>query len=460
MPKTAARTAPASLLPPEAAAPRVRLSTLVNLRWLAIAGQAATVVGAATVLELSFRLWPCLAVIAVAATVNLAVALTHPANFRLGERWTFFMVLFDLGQLTVLLFLTGGLNNPFALLFLAPVTISATTLSLRSTLTLGAGAVVLITLLAGYHVPLRTASGIELRLPPLQLVGFWAAIVVGLLFQAGFAFRLTKETEHMSQALLAMQTALSREQKLHDLGGVVAATAHELGTPLATIKLVSSELVEELSDRADLREDAELIRQQADRCRDILRSMGRAGKSDRQMDAAPLTAIVREAAEPHASRGIEIRYDFQPAAGADGRPPLMRRLPEAVHGLRNLIQNAVDFAEAAIWVDVRWSEDAISIRVTDDGDGYPPEMLSRLGDPFLRSRNPAARPGYDGMGLGLFISKTLLERTGASVTFGNGSRPGRTRRATRSGAIAEVSWPRQAIAAARGGLGQNPPILP
>ena len=459
MPRSTTLTAHSGLLPPEAATPRVRLSTLVNLRWLAIAGQTATVVGAATVLSLSFRLWPCLLIVAVAATVNVVTMLTHPATHRLGERRAFLMVLFDLGQLTALLFLTGGLNNPFALLFLAPVTISATTLSLRSTLTLGAVAVVMITLLAGYHVPLRTRTGVELGLPPLQLVGFWCAIVVGLVFQAGFAFRLTKETERMSQALLATQTALSREQKLHDLGGVVAATAHELGTPLATIKLVSSELVEELSDRPDLREDAALIHQQADRCRDILRSMGRAGKADRQIDVAPLPEIVREAAEPHAGRGIEIRYDFRAQGGTADRVPQMRRLPEAIHGLRNLIQNAVDFARVAIWVDVVWSEDAISIRVTDDGDGYPPEMLSRLGDPFLRSRNPSARPHYDGMGLGLFISKTLLERTGGTVTFGNGSRPGRARRATRGGAIAEVSWPRASVAVeTQGGLGQNPPI--
>lgn len=260
----------------------------------------------------------------------------------------------------------------------------------------------------------------------------------------------------MSNALLATQTALMREQKLHDLGGVVAAAAHELGTPLATITLAASELADDLADRPEQRDDALLIRGQADRCRDILRSMGRAGKGDRHIRSAPLETILREAAEPHAGRGIEIRYDCAPDDGDNGRHPPVRRTPEIIHGLRNLIQNAVDFADQTVWVDARWSADEVAVRVIDDGPGYPPEVLGRLGDPFLRSRN---RPGYDGMGLGLFIAKTLLERTGATVSFDNGSRPGRRRPPRRAGAIAEVAWPRAAILAqGQGGLGANLPL--
>ena len=206
-----------------------------------------------------------------------------PENQRLSDRDAMLTLLFDLSQLSFLLFLTGGLNNPFALLILAPVTISATALTVRSTSILGVLAVAMITLLGLFHVPLTLQSGDILQLPPMFLIGFWMAITIGIVFLSAYARRITSETHSMSQALLATQMALAREQKLTDLGGVVAAAAHELGTPLATIKLVSTELVDELGDHPQLAEDAKLIRDQADRCRDILRYMGQAGKDDLHM---------------------------------------------------------------------------------------------------------------------------------------------------------------------------------
>ena len=445
-----------SLLPPETRTPRVRLGTLINLRWLAIAGQTITVAVAAVVLRLPMELGLCFLAIGMAVVTNLTAIAAFPRTLRLAERAVFAWLMFDLVQVSVLLFLTGGLHNPFALLTLAPVTISATTLSMRSTFTLAAVAVVTVSLLGGFHMPLRMPDGAVLSLLPLQLVGFWAAIVICTLFLAGFASRLALETDRMSRALLATQTALEREQKLQDLGGVVAATAHELGTPLATITLVSAELAEELADRPELLEDALLIRGQADRCRDILRSMGRAGKSDRHLRTAPLEAVLQEAAEPHADRGVELVYDIAPFDGGQDRQPQIRREPEVIHGLRNLIQNAVDFAEMRVWIDARWSADEIAVRIIDDGPGYLPELIPRLGDPFFRNR---PRRDYDGMGLGLFIAKTLLERTGATIDFANGSRSGRQRPTTRAGAIAEVAWPRSTLAVgALGALGENTKI--
>ena len=272
----------------------------------------------------------------------------------------------------------------------------------------------------------------------------------------------------MSQALAATQMALAREQKLTDLGGVVAAAAHELGTPLATIKLVSTELVEELDHRADLQEDARLIRDQADRCRDILQSMGRAGKDDLHLRSAPLGAVLREAAEPHAERGVDILYTIGPDPSTpDLDQPIILRLPEVIHGMRNLIQNAIDFAERRIWIEAQWSDTAIRLRVIDDGPGFPSDMLGRLGDPFLRRRrteSQSQRPGYDGMGLGLFIAKTLLERSGAGIEFDNASDPflAEEELIEKRGAVVSVSWPMDRIAVpagqAAGPLGENQPI--
>jgi two-component system, sensor histidine kinase RegB len=443
----------------------VRLRTLIVLRWIAVAGQLVAITMAHRVLGIQLDLGLSYLVVGVSIVANLVAIFIYPQNTRLSETETMFNQLFDIAQIAVLLFLTGGLNNPFALLIIAPVTISATTLELRSTALLGAVAATALSLLYFFHVPLILADGSELRLPEVYLFGFWVAILVGLAFLAAYAYRITAETHSMADALAATQMTLAREQKLTDLGGVVAAAAHELGTPLATIKLVSSELMEELEGHPELLDDARLIREQADRCRDILRSMGRAGKDDLLMHSAPLATVLREAAEPHMGRGRRINFEIGPGEGGDARQPSILRRPEIIHGLRNLIQNAVDFADGNVWVSAEWTEGRIAVRIADDGEGFPPQLIGRIGDPFVRRRTSAQedprRPEYEGMGLGLFIAKTLLERTGAELSFANGSDPflSHDERPARGGAVVEVVWQRRAIAAdegpERGGLGEN-----
>ncbi len=448
----------------------VRLRTLVVLRWLAIAGQLAAIGVAAWLFELQLDLGLCLMAVGASVIANLVMIFVYPQSKRLAEREVVAMLLFDIAQLTALLFLTGGLHNPFALLILAPVTISATALSLRATVLLGAVAIAAISLVLLFHLPLRTAEGFYMRMPRVFLFGMWVAISTGIVFMAFYARRVTSEIHSMSEALLATQMALAREQKLTDLGGVVAAAAHELGTPLATIKLVSRELMEELEDRQDLYEDAELISTQADRCRDILRSMGRAGKEDLHMRRAPLGEVIREAAEPHRARGKDLVIDLAPGEGGEVAQPVIARRPEIIHGLRNLIQNAVDFAETTVWIDAIWTAGRVELRIIDDGPGFPPHLLGRIGDPFVRLRRTpeerVQRPEYEGMGLGLFIAKTLLERSGAELSFANGRDPlvPGSGRGTRSGAIVELAWPRERVAPEAGdggrGLGENRPIQP
>lgn len=447
----------------------VRLRTLLVLRWLAVLGQTITVVIASIYVGLRVELGLCFLAIGASVISNLIAMTIFPENQRLSDRDAMLTLLFDLTQLSFLLFLTGGLNNPFALLILAPVTISATALTMRSTAILGVLAVGLITLLAFFYVPLTDASGAVLELPAIFVMGFWLAITIGIVFLSVYARRITSETHRMSQALLATQMALAREQKLTDLGGVVAAAAHELGTPLATIKLVSVELAEELADKPELAEDARLIRDQADRCRDIMRSMGRVGKDDLHMRSAPFGAVIKEAAEPHADRGVAIHYDFAGMPDAPKGQPVIWRKPEIIHGVRNLIQNAVDFSDTQIWIDGSWGSGAISLRITDDGPGFPVDMLGRLGDPFLRRRAQAespSRPGYEGMGLGLFIAKTLLQRSGAKVVFSNATDPflSEEDKTDRPGAIVSVIWPHETIGLLDdqigGPLGENEQIQP
>ena len=291
----------------------LKLRTLVYLRWLALAGQIVAITVADQYLGFTLPLGFCYTVIAASILLNLTPMCFYPPNHRLREREASAVLLFDLCQLSLLLYACGGLTNPFAMLIWAPVIISAGVLGLASTAFLGVSAIVLITLVEAFHRPLVFNDGSVLTLPPIFVVGFWFAIVIGLVFLSIYSRRVAQEQRAMNNALAATQMALSREQKLTDLGGVVAAAAHELGTPLATIKLVSSELMEELKEDPDLYEDVKLIREQADRCRDILHSMGKAGKDDLQLRQAPLSAMLREAAEPHMARGKELIFNLNPA---------------------------------------------------------------------------------------------------------------------------------------------------
>jgi two-component system sensor histidine kinase RegB len=424
----------------------IRLRTLIHLRWLAIAGQLVAITIVSRGLGISIPLGLCYLAVGASIIVNLLAVFLFPENKRLTEVQALVLLLFDLAQLCLLICATGGLTNPFTLLILAPVTISASALGLRSTLILGTSAIALVSVVAILSRPMILPDGTPLAVPRLFEIGFWTAIVVGIVFLGIYSRRVATETRAMSDALLATQMALAREQKLTDLGRVVAAAAHELGTPLATIKLVSSELMSELEDQPDLYDDVKLIREQADRCRDILHGMGRAGKDDLHLRQAPLETLLREAAEPHLVRGKTVIFDLQPGPEADPQQPVVLRRPEVIHGLRNLIQNAVDFARTTVWVEGEWTARRLLVRIVDDGEGFPPQVIGRIGDPFVRARRDDRpqhqRPEYEGMGLGLFIAKTLLERTGATLTFANAADPflAPDERPARCGAVVEAVW--------------------
>ncbi|MEM6578020.1 MAG: ActS/PrrB/RegB family redox-sensitive histidine kinase [Pseudomonadota bacterium] len=444
----------------------LRLRTFVFLRWSAITGQLVTLAVAEHILNLTIETALCYFVVGLSILTNIAAIFLYPENKRLSEREIFSIVLFDMLQLSVLLYLTGGLNNPFSILIIGPVMVSASALNTKSMLFLGSSTIIITSFLTEFFLPLRTASGNVLEIPSIFLTGNWVAIVIAVIFLGVYSRWIVTEIGSMSEALQATQMALAREQKLTDLGGVVAAAAHELGTPLATIKLTSTELASELRQMPELHEDAVLISDQADRCRDILQSMGRVGKDDLHMRRAPLTAVLEEAAEPHMNRGKDIIFDVSKDIEQAGVQPTIQRKPEIIHALRNLIQNAVDFAQDRVWIESDWNDKSITVRIMDDGEGYPLHMLNRLGEPFIRNRNPLPeniRPEYEGMGLGLFIAKTLLERSGAEVTFENGPVPHTEtpHYAEVTGAVVQVSWPRARVEetrAARSALGSNTPL--
>jgi two-component system sensor histidine kinase RegB len=406
--------------------PGARLHTLILLRWLAITGQTIAILFVHFGLDFSLPLGLSLATVAVLVAVNVASFLLFPTSHRLTDRGAAAFLALDIVQLAVLLYLTGGLGNPFSLLMLVPVTISATILSLASTVVLGALAVIATLLLAVFHLPLPWGEG-GFVLPPLYLAGAATALLLGLGFISVYTWRVAAEARRMSDALATTQIALAREQRLSALGGLAAAAAHELGTPLGTITLVAKELARELPPDDPIGDDVRLLLAEAQRCRDILANLARRPDPEDPFPELPIAALVEEAFGPHQRGGIELAVRLR----GSGKQPLAPRLPEIMHGLGNLAENAFDFARARIDVTIDWDEERIVVTIADDGPGLSSDMLGALGEPYVTSR-----PDDGGMGLGVFIAKTLLGHTGAQVAFGN--QPG-------GGCEATVTWPRAVL---------------
>jgi len=413
---------------------RVRLRTLITLRWLAIIGQTAAVLFVRFWLDVSFPLTWALTAIAVSIALNLVLISTRRSQDLAREWEAALQLAYDAVQLAVLLALTGGLQNPFVFLFVAPVAVSATVLRPSVTAMLAALTFVCVGAIAVWRLPLPWPAGDTFELPTLYQLGIAAAVLVGLGFTSVYAWRVAAEEERLNIALAAVQAVLSREQTLSALGGLAAAAAHELGTPLATIHLVAKEMARGLPADDPRAEDLQLLVTQSERCRAILGQLSAMrDQGDVMVQRAPVKALLEEVISPHEGLGTEIVIDAQ----GDG-PFEIRRMPEIVHSLGGFVENAVGFADTRVDIEARWDADHIEITVRDDGPGFAHGVLARLGEPYLTERDHEGVAG--GLGLGFFISKTLLERTGAKLEM-------RNRRAPNKGAMVKVRWPRAAIEA-------------
>ncbi len=324
---------------------RLRLETLVAIRWLAILGQTLAVTVVAFVLGYEFQLALCLALIAMSAWLNVFLRLRYKASYRLPDKSAMALLAYDILQLSALLYLTGGLQNPFSVLLVVPVIVSAATQSPRQILPLGGLTVAAATVLVFFHQPLPWEAGRSLDLPLALLAGTWVAIVSTLVFTAVYAYRVADEARKLSDALAATELVLQREQHLSNLDGLAAAAAHELGTPLATIALVSKEMMRELAEDSPLREDASLLRSQAERCRQILQKLSSlSGEGDSHIGRLALSSLMEEVAAPLRSFGVELVV----TPGARPGEPVLARNPGILYGLGNLLENAVDFAKTRV----------------------------------------------------------------------------------------------------------------
>ena len=408
---------------------RVRVRTLLLIRWMAILGQLMALLIVDGILNLALPMLPALATIGASVAVNVwIIARYHHGEWHQDRTATGYLA-FDTVQLAALLYLTGGLDNPFALLFLVPVTISATILSLRSAVCLGLLAVGCVSLLAFVHLPLPwPAPGFQL--PQMYAAAIWVSLVLGTLFLMFYAWRVAEEARRMSEALAVTQIALSEEQELSALGSLAAAAAHELGTPLGTIALITTELLYGQTVAGEIRTDLELLDGEVARCRAILASLARnpSGGADPAVSQMAFDALIADTAARYGNADTAVLV----TAGATVNPPLVRRSPELVQGLGNLVENAAEFARSQVDLEFTWSEEEVELSISDDGPGFAENILYLLGDPYISTRPDSGR-----MGLGVFISKTLLERTGAALHFFN--------RRQGSGATIVIRWPRHRI---------------
>jgi two-component system sensor histidine kinase RegB len=396
---------------------RLRIDTLSRLRWLALFGQLTTVLATVFFLKFPLPLGLCLAVIGVSALLNIVFHVRAKKSLRLSDGPATAFLAFDVMQLAALLYLTGGLENPFAMLFLAPATIAAVSLPLRKIALIVILVVLAASFLSFQHLPLPWYQGQTVSLPGLYQIGFWLSLLVTCAFICAYASRVSGEAHILSQALTAAELVLERENHLSQLDGLAAAAAHELGTPLATIALVVRELCNTALD-SEFAEDFALLTQEVHRCRDILRRLSSlAGEPQTPFGQTSLTILLEQVIAPYRQSPVQIQVE----AGGEGEEPLAAHTPAILYGLGNFIENASDFAKTKAIVEAKWTKDTVEICIVDDGPGFSSEVVDKIGEPYVTSRanrRAKAAEGW-GLGLGVFIAKTLLERTGADIKFAN-----------------------------------------
>ena len=391
----------------------IRAKTLINLRWIAVLGQTITCL----VVEYFFGFqlpWLEILLTVLALIIsNIALYPRYSTNNRLSETATTVVIAADILQLALLIFFTGGLSNPFVVLFITPIAITVTSLPIRSTSILIFLTIIFITILGSFNYPLES-NILDLSVPPIFILGMWVSLFVTILFLTFYAGGLTDESRKISAALKVAENLLVKEKNLSSLDGLAAAAAHHLGTPLGTISLIANELKNDESINENAKKDLMILSEEVDKCKKILGSLGEKPSSDDDLiTKIELQALLEELCELIKVKEIKFSINFN-----DNDPGmkeiLLRRRSELLLGLSNIIENAADFASTTVELNVSKSGKFINLEINDDGKGFSNSILSRIGDPYVSSRSKSSNNG-DGLGLGFFISKTLLERLNISV---------------------------------------------
>ena len=402
--------------------------TLVNLRWIAIVGQLVAINFVYYYLKLKLPIVAVHSVILVGLITNLILQFKIKEN-QLKDLYSGFFLIYDLFQLTFLLYLTGGISNPFSFLMIVPSIVSSTFLSMGTTIILGTLTIILLFFLKNYHEILPGLNIYRFSFPEYYLEGILISIIIGLIFLSYFGIRFSGETKKRSEALEKLQQVMAREYQLDSLGGLAAAAAHSLGTPLATISVVAKELKKEIGGESKHTKDLELLVSQSKRCSEILRRISRKEIEDDQFINIVKVEDLLEEIIISFKETSNVKINL--ISKEDRNKINIKRAPELVYGLRNFIGNAVKFSKTKVEIILTSDENIIEIKINDDGPGIPEDIISKIGEPYIKSKSKKLSSN-SGLGLGTFLGKTLLERKNAKLLFRKKGKLG--------GALVLISW--------------------
>ena len=391
---------------------------LVLIRWIALFGQSAALFTVFFFFNFEPPFLSAFGIILVGVALNIWQAWRTRHVTQTSALELLLALSFDVIQLAGLLYLTGGLTNPFSILLLAPIAVSAALLGFRSTAVLVILVGVSATLLSRFHLPLPLLSD-GFVLPPLYLTGLLAALMVSALFISFYVWWLADKSRRTSASLVATQLVLEREQRIENLGTLAAAAAHKLGSPLNTITLISHDLQDRLKQQPNsqtLSEDINLLIDESERCRVILSELDRDVNTDRFADdvTMPVSQVLQTMLDPKLTE-LSTLLELTTGALDESSEPLSKPLPDLKYTLETLLDNARDYAISAIKLDIGWTATDIDISLSDDGPGFSPNILARIGQPGNSSRD-----GRDGhRGLGLFLAVTLVNSLGGQIDIYN-----------------------------------------
>jgi len=387
--------------------------TLVFLRWIAIIGQFSAITLVYFYLKLDFLFLYAYLILFVGFLTNLYLQFRIKSIFIKDLNASIFLI-YDLIQLGALLYLTGGISNPFSILIIIPAIVSSTFLSMGTTILLGILTIILLFCLSIFHYPLPGIHEHSTTFPKLYLTGYIIAIIIGLIFLCYFGIRFSGESKRRTDAINKVQQVLAKEYELESLGGQAAAAAHSLGTPLATINVVASELKKDLGKDNEHTKDLELLISQTKRCGEILKQISKKQiKEDEFFSKTTIEDLLNEIIESFretSSKKLILNLD------EDEKKFEFQRSPELIYGLRNFIGNAVKFAKSTVEIKIKSNEKNLEVLINDDGPGFPEDIKEILGEPYIKSKSIAVNSNA-GTGLGTFLGKTLLERKSARLSF-------------------------------------------
>ena len=398
--------------------------TLVNLRWIAILGQLIAINLVYHYFELKLPIFEAHIVVLVGLITNIILQFKIREN-QLKDLYSSLFLIYDLLQLTFLLYLTGGISNPFSFLMIVPSIVSSTFLSMGTTIILGTLTIISLFFLTKFHNILPGLDAYSFSFPEYYLEGILISIIIGLVFLSYFGIRFSGETKKRSEALEKLQQVMAKEYQLDSLGGLAAAAAHSLGTPLATISVVAKELKKEIGDQSKHTKDLELLVSQTKRCSDILRQISRKEiKDDQFINIVKVEDLLEEIITSFKETS---KININLNSHEDKNKINIKRAPELVYGLRNFIGNAVKFSKKEIDIFIKSDHDLLAVTINDDGPGFAPDIIKFIGEPYLKSKE---RNVNSGLGLGIFLGKTLLERKKAKLKFSNNTK----------GAEVKITW--------------------